>query len=480
MSLPELLKVTDTTKGLHPDSHPLQGHLWADGRNVLFDLNGVRKMEGWSAPLTPIGSTPVRGIGQLLANLQELFWGDQTNIYRWNTTAVASVGSGFTGNVNETITTPASTWSFLEWGSWMLASNGQDVIQVYKGTSFAALGGTPPTTTEILLKLGAYVLAFNTDDSDTTFEWCDEDDVESWVPGTGSTAGNLLIRDFDSAIVAAISIGDRIAVYGKDRMAIVTFIGTPFIFGYKIRLSGIGAVSKKSVVEVKGLNYGFSTKGFFVTDGSTYTYIDDGDIRDFVQDDINWSQASKINAHHDAKHTQIVWYYPTASSSEPDRGVTYNYKTKKWSILDHGRTASAERKIFQYPIVATEDGDIYFTNFGVDADGTAMTAYIESFPIPMYGREGNSLEDFIKYIDELKLAMKVFTGIQLKVRVGVQDRLDDPVIFLDDLIVEDPSAPLYPMVSTRWLTIRVESSAIGDNWSLQGLTVNGKKIGGPS
>lgn len=466
--------------GIRPDLHPmsLEG-VWVDGSNVRMTATGVRKMDGWTKPFTSLGSIPVRGMGQLLdGNTTELFWGDVGDIYRWTGLAVSSVGNSFNGVEDQSGTTPATSWSFVEFGAWVIATNGVDAPQIYKGTSFTALGGTPPADAQIVIKKGSYVLLMNTIANPNGYHWSDSDDPEDWVPVAANQAGDNIIRDFDGPIVAAVPLGDRIAMYGEEKMALLAFIGAPFIFGHAIALENrVGAVSKHSVVSVGDLNYGLSSQGFFATDGVTVQEIDLGHHRETFKAEFNVSQQTKVNAYHNAKSNEVIWYYPSNGSQEPNKGAAYNYVTRNWTFHNFGRTATIQQAVFDNPYAATDNGIIYKHNQGTDDDGEPMVAFVQTHPLS-FSLDDETLEDFFKYIDAIKLGMQDFVSAGIKIRIGTQARLDDDIFYIDTIQLEDPSTPIYPKVSTRWVTIRIESSELGDTWELQSLTVHGKKVGG--
>lgn len=470
--------------GIRPDLHPmtLQG-VWVDGRNVRMTTTGVRKMPGWTVPFSKLSNLAPRGMGQLLdGSTTELFWGTKEKIFRWTGAVVSEVATGFTGVTDQVGTTPATAWSFVEFGAWILATNGVDTPQIYKGTSFATLTGSPPSTAEIVIKKESYVLLLNTSDSPNGYSWSDSDDPETWVPTAVNQAGNLIIRDFDGPIIAAVNLGNRIAVYGEEKLALITFVGAPFFFGHAIAIDNrIGAVSKHSVVSVGDLNYGLSPQGFFVTDGVTVQEIDQGHVRETFKAEFNTEQQTKVNGYHNALTNEVIWYYPTGSNLEPNKGITYNYVTKTWSFLSHGRTASILQAVFTFPYAAGDNGDIFQHNDGVDDVDAAMIAFVQTHPLSLsvQGRNGpETLEDFFKYIEAIKLGMQDFVSSGIKIQVGVQARLDDEIYFLDTIQLEDPSKPIYPKVSTRWVTIRIESRELGDTWELQSMLVHGKVVGG--
>ena len=458
--------------GVWPDLHPLNNPLWRTGTNVLFKNGGVEKMGGWGNPFTKPASTPVRGMLQRReSGVQELYFGNPTTIYKWNTGTPTAVGTGYTGNTDSTVTVPASVWSMVDWGTWVLATNGVDVPQIYKGSSFTTLNvGTEFTTAEILIKRGPYVLAFNTTGVNTynginAFHWCSDDDVEDWTPTSVNTAGNQMIRDMTSGIKAAVPLGDRIAVYGTDSMYLVAYTGAPFYFGYYPALNGIGAVSKAAVVSVGRKNFGFGPSGIWETDGAQFKYIDPG-IHDYIYDAFNDEQKEKVCGYHDEFNTQVCFYYPT-TTGEPTVGVGYNYMDGTWSIFNHGRTSALERDVFTWPVLATSTGDIFFHNFGLNADSAGMTVSVESELLDL--GSGN----IWKYIDAIRFHISRLAGT-VNFYLGTAERRDDSITWENAQVLDDGDEPLFYNLSARYIALKIETTALASDFKVEGHTIYGE------
>jgi len=323
------------------------------------------------------------------------------------------------------------------------------------------------TTAETLIKRGPHVMAFNLSTSSREFAWSAEDDVEDWLPTPSNAAGSKLIREANSRIRAAVPLGDRIAVYTKDEMFIVSYLGTPNYFGYKPAVNGIGAVSKACVVPRGRLNYGLSRHGFWQTDGVNYKYIDDPDIRQFIQENVNFSQASKINGYHDEEHNSIKWYLPT-TTGEPQITVEYNYLTGFWSKSDFGRTSSIEKRVFGNPVVATDGGQVFFDNFGDNADGGALTSSVESTAVDL-GEPDN-----IKEIEAIRIGYK---GAGLRFRLGTSDDADGSPVW--GSYIEVPAGYEFTptRIAGRYIFLDIDSQDIGDKWELNAIDFYGR-LGG--
>lgn len=530
------------SEGLKLDPYELQSILYKDANNVIFTLRGVKKSTGYSILFTTTDGFAIRGIAQLVeAGVQYIYFGDKGKLYKSVAAAAPTVvGSGFTGIDTATATQEVTLWSIVPFGSWVLATNGVDPPQIFKGTSFTAISGTlsfvdvlvpgtgysvsdtvtisggggtgataevssvdgaggieavtitaagtgftsTPTATaangtgaslsaeiqaltystvDVLINRGPHMLGFRLGGAPKDYAWCSEDNLESWVAYPNNSAGSNTIRELDSAIIAAVPLGDKIAVYGKDQMFLISYLGAPLYFGHKPALNGVGAVGKHAVVSRGRFNYGLSRQGFWETDGVSYKYIDDPDIRRWVQDNINWVQSSKTNCYHDEDNTSIVWHVPTGA--EPDVHLTYNYVTKRWSKGDFAFTSSIERNVFTNPLVANSIGKMYYAGYGDDKDTVAMLANIRTTAIDL------GEPDFIKEVDKIRIG---YIGTGLRYRIGTSDTPDGSITWGSYSEVS-PGFEFDPVhIAGRYFFLDLDSQDLGDKWELQAIDFYGK------
>jgi hypothetical protein len=393
----------------------------------------------------------------------------------WDESDMSIVGSGYTGTLTESTVKAATQWSIESWGNWFFATNGVDTPQVWKGTgsSFTVVANLVITTAEIFVRLGPHLLAFNTSTGKGHFAWCDADDPEEWTASAENSAGSLNIRDIDSEIVCAVPLADRVAVYSKERMYLVTYVGTPLYFGYQAALSGIGAVSKRSVVAVDRLNFGLSRQGFFMTDGSRFEWIDDPAIRTWFQDRVNWSQRSKISGYHDEAATQIIWFYPTTGNTEPSEGLGYDYQRRVWSIYSRAYTACIEREVFNNPVLADSLGGVFYAHSTNDADGASLSCYAESAPLDLGDQDAQ------KVIFAAKVGVTGTTGAGVKLQIGSMQLLDDSPSYSQTLTVSAGSELITVPggAAGRWIKIKLSSTDTGSGWNVSVLDLYGQVFG---
>lgn len=473
MFLPHLFRTPEgipLDSGLWPGLKATTIPLWQDGVNVWFNNKSVQGSKGYTAAFATGVAVPIRGIGQqLVSGGQRMFFGTVGDLYRWNTATVDNMATGFTGVTDATVTSEATLWDFENWGDWMLATNGVDATQVYKGTSFTALANTTFTWAKILVKMGAHVLALNTSNGRSTYEWCSADDVELWTPASANSAGNTVIRDMPSEIIAAKKLGAGTGVYGKNTLHIITYTGAPFYFGHRFALGGVGAVSKHSIVPVGALHYGWGPLGIFRTDGVSKAYIDEPGIREYLESQLNTAQRSKVIGYHNEEASQVIWSYPSGASLEPDKSVGFDHARSVWTLYDFAFTAAGKKEVFSYPIGGMSTGAIHFINHGQDANGAALKRQVVSRPLGWDAQK-------IKYFDAMSFEAEL-SGSPV-VEVAILERLNDTPSWMDIGDLNASGAPLYIEESGRWFQMRITANAVGENFEIGQINLLGKLLGG--
>lgn len=423
-----------------------------------------------------------------------LVWGMQLELGNQASTYIATgatkvtLGDFTLANTTATITGSgykSEAWSMESWGNFGLASNAVDDIQVnkYDGAGFVRLAGSPPRA-QIIMRSQVFLLAigtsqnsdssYNINGDDTVlgpsfFSFCDIDNIEQWLANDDqSQAGAQNIRDLDSGIIAASGLGGPIAVYSNNTMAVINYIGTPFWFGYSVALRGFGPVGKFAVVSRERQNYGFGRDGIWSTDGNSFTYIDPPDVRKYLQDNVNWAYAWKINGFLNERQSMIEFSFPSLASTEPDTTICFCYKNNRFTFKPYGRSAGLAKNTFGYPITVASNGNIYWNEFGVDADRQAMNSFIQSKPLHCNQRM------YWKAVTSIIFNMKQIIGTGIKVYLGVQEVLTDPITWVTPQNLDMSSGPLYwDNADGVFLTVKITSTGLGDDWALAGFDILG-------
>ena len=462
----------ELASGMWPSVHRKQVPLWKEGENVDFVSTGPKKAQGFTAPTTPTtDGLPLRGMGQNTRNdgSTHIYTGDSGKLYHWNGTTLATEGTGYTGIEDATSSQIATTWSFKEYGDWVIATNGVDTIQINKASSFSALGGVSTffDTAEVVEAMNEHICVYNTDNSPYEIRWSAIGNPEQWDPATYPTSGAYVLREARSPIVAAVPLQEAIAIYTKEGLFLQEYVGNNnFRFRFRHAINGIGAVSKCAVVSLGRFNYGLGSGGFWKTDGGSFEYIDEPAIRDYWRDNLATDQASKVCAYHNEDEKQIIWFFP--SSDEPNKGVAFDYVQGQWSILGYGRTAAVERNAFDDPYTADSSGTLYRQNQGNDAGGSPLIAWART--------KGMDLGD--ANVSKVLLGIRVgYIGSGLYMRIGTKEAPEQSTV---------DWGPYRPVTSDRLETVRrggkliyleFKSEDLSVAWSLMSVELYGT-VGG--
>lgn len=482
-----------TESGLWPSPNTLDVPLWRDGRNVITAQGGPQKVPGHVAPVglqNVTVASNIRGMGALqdMAAIQRLFFGTVSALAMWvagTLTDVTRVSGPYTGHADQTSVHPATTWSITRFGNFAYATNGVDLGQKWLGSGVFADWTTSWTTAEMLLTRGPHLLAFNTNAHPGGFEWCSADAPNDWSPSSTNSAGFLDIREVDGPIVGACPAFSQIVAAGRNQLYLVSYSGAPFYFGYKsLNLDGVGTVGKAAMVATNQLLYGMSDSGIWETDGNTSRYIDDEQIRDFITSRISASQKSKVCFAYDSDNKTIYISFP-GSSGENEWTLTYRITTQAWGIQPYGRSSMlALEGVFSAPYMAgirSVGGtqNVYQHNVGHDADGSAVTSYIQTKDLDC----GD--DNAIKSVDYVVVQLRDMIGAAY-VRVGWRNETFDdngdevPITWSASRPLNRGLKPVYfpgDNIAGRFISTEIGCTELGAFYAATGLEIWGQVVG---
>jgi hypothetical protein len=354
----------ELSAGLTPDLPNKVSPFFRYGRNVNFKDGGVQPASGQTRITSVPETEPVTGMRSALINgAPQLFLGNLEKLYTFDGSTVTQKGSGFSGIADASVTQRATLWSFAPWGQWMVATNGQDPIQLSKdGAAFSPLSGSPPATAEVVVSRSPFMFAFNTDRGGNAIEWCDEGDVETWDATQSNLAGALFPVDLPSDFIAGLNFQGTVFGLTASTLHAISFFGPPNVFGEELALEGIGVYGKHAVTLSDRAMYGMGRRGIWRSDGTSYEYADSPELREFVYDDLNKDQASKIVAWYNPFDQIVVFFYPTRDSKQNNRAVAFDFTQKNWTVYSFGRSAADPSDTFDFALNADDRGRVYFTD----------------------------------------------------------------------------------------------------------------------
>jgi hypothetical protein len=207
----------------------------------------------------------------------------------------------------------------------------------------------------------------------------DQEDINTYVPTATNTAGTQRLAD-GSRIIGAIRGRDAIYVWTDTSLFTQRFVGQPFTFAFAQVGTNCGLVGKNACVEVDGAAYWMSENGFFRYAGKLESLP--CLVEDFVFDDINLESGNQmVSAGLNNLFGEVIWFYPTSSSSVVNKQVTYNYfdsspQRPVWTVGTLARTVWKDSAVFGKPHAAEYDADTD-TSFDVVGNTEGMTTYYQ-------------------------------------------------------------------------------------------------------
>jgi len=218
-----------------------------------------------------------------------------------------------------------------------------------------------------------------TTQDDMFIRFSDQEDINTYTPTATNTAGTQRLAD-GSQIRGAIRGRDAIYVWTDTALFTQRFVGQPFTFAFAQVGTNCGLVGQNACVEVDGSAYWMSENGFFRYAGKLESLP--CLVEDHVYDDINLDSGNQmVSAGLNNLFGEVIWFYPTSSSSVVNRMVAYNYfdsspQRPVWTIGTLARTMWRDSAVFGLPHALEYDADTD-TSFDVVGNTEGRTTYYE-------------------------------------------------------------------------------------------------------
>ena len=297
----------------------------------------------------------------------------------------------------------------------------------------------------------------------------DQENPLIWYPAATNTAGDLRLGS-GSRFVQALETKREILVWTDTALSSMRFIGPPFTFGIQQLASNITIMSPNAASSTEDFVFWMGIDNFYVYAGQTQQLP--CSVKDKVFLDFNFDQSEKVVSGINSEFSEVFWFYPSASSSDNDRYVIYNYGEKVWYFGNLARTAWLDRGVRAFPLAA---GNQYLYNheLGYDDDGSAMNSYIESSPMDIGDGDkftyiGRVIPD-ITFDGSTNLSSPQAT-FTVKSRnfpgAGFDNTAAGDTIRTATSPVETFTNQLFLRSRGRSFALRVESSALGARWKL--------------
>ena len=296
--------------------------------------------------------------------------------------------------------------------------------------------------------------------------WSDSESAADWTPTAINSAGGVNLST-GSTIIGALKTRQEILIWTDAGMHSMRFVGSPFIFQFGVVNEGLSMISPKAAVNAGGAVYFMDRGGFYVYTGSVQPIS--CSVLDYVFSNLNLKQSHKVFSSTNADHNEVTWFYPIGTGeTDITNYVTYNYVEQLWSIgtMERGAWIEANSKNFPVAssvITSSDNNYIYIQEQGHDADGSAMTAYIESGDVEMGDGERYML--LSKLIPDFTFRGNTGDASMDVIIKGKDFPLEDTTT-LSTSTVTSTTKQAFLRARARSSAFRIESSESGYGWRL--------------
>ena len=446
------------------------------------DLTVTRGQSGTSAASHANGATVTLIQGNASSSDDFSGWGDAAS---GGLTTINNIRLWSHDNFGEDLLICARDSNIFYWDKTETISN--RAVELSAATTGAANGtkrSVPTKAKQILVSdRDRHVIAFGSDglgannsatqgdgiQDPLLIRFSDQEDPIDWFDSTTNTAGSLRLGS-GSEFIQAVETKREILVWTDTSLSSMTFIGPPFTFGLQQLSSNITIMSPNAAVATEDVVFWMGQDNFYIYDGATRNLP--CTVKEKIFLDFNTEQSDKVVAGVNSEFSEVTWFYPSSSSSENNKYVTYNYQQNIWYFGSLSRTAWLDRGTRSLPI-ATGNQYIYNHEVGYDDDGSAMNSFIESASIDI--GDGNNFTFISKIIPDLTFIGSTNLSTP-QATFTIKSRNFPGADFSNTdsgTTTRTQSSPVELYTNQlnlrsrgRSFALRIESSALGSKWKL--------------
>jgi hypothetical protein len=308
-------------------------------------------------------------------------------------------------------------------------------------------------------------------------------------------AGEFELADTAGDIIDGLPLGDSFLIYKEDAVYIMNYVGTPYIFSFKLLSPTVGALSKDAIAEYDGGHFFIGNSDCYTCNGQTVTPLLPNRVRRAMFEDLSGDNYQKCFVAADYVRNEMLACFPRSGSSVVDKALIWNWKDNTFSFRDLPDTSFINHGIIDITTGATWNGNtniwndgignwgernydnvkknlvfldvtntkIFRDSFGNQKDTTNMTSYIE--------RSGYDLGDpsSVKFVRAVYPQMDVSGNDSVNIYIGRQMSTEEAITW-EGPIEFNPNtqSKVSCRVSGKYFGFKVESTTDVD-WKLHGV-----------
>ena len=345
-------------------------------------------------------------------------------------------------------------------------------------TSLSGASNVPTAVLQIMMSdIDKHVIAFGCNPIGSSaidpllVRFSDTENAADWTPTATNQAGGVQLS-LGSTIIGALRTRQEILIWTDAGIVSMRFVGEPFVFSFTEVATGPSIISPNAMVNANNRVFFMDRNGFYVYSGTTERLP--CTVLDYVLSDINLTQAHKVFAGSNENVNEIIWFYPSSSSTEIDRYVLYNYLEGVWSIGttadDFVRTAWHDAPTLNLPLAASKNDTtnlnyLYNHESGHGNDGSNFSAFIESSDFDL-APDGERFTFISKLIPDIEFRDQQSTADTVTFTIKGRNYPLESLGTLQTVDVTPSSTFANTRTRSRQAALRISNSSNDFGWRL--------------
>ena len=427
-------------------------------------------------------------------------------------TTVYPAGSTTTSDDDYGANTSSRRWTATNLNGLVVATNGFDTPQMWPlssgipstATPFRELQNWPANAKcKSIRSFRTFLVGLNWDRDNQEprlVKWSTEAEQgnppSTWDEADATLdAGEYELSDTPGDIIDGLPLGDSFLIYKEDSIYVMNYVGTPYIFSFKLLSPTVGALSKEAIKEFDGGHFFIGNSDCYICNGQTVTPLLSNKDRRAMFEDLSGDNYQKCFVAADYVRNEMLACFPSANSDVVDKALIWNWKDNTFSFRDLPDTSHINQGIIDITVGATWDASsetwdtgtgnwgernydnvkknlvfcdvtntkIFRDSFGNKKDTEDMTSYIE--------RTGLDLNDpqSVKFVSAVYPQIEVSGNNSVNVYVGRQISTEQGITWEGPVSFNpNTQSKVSCRVSGKYFGIKVESTTDID-WKLHGV-----------
>lgn len=460
-------------------------------KNVFPRADGYGPVQSLAAFTDPLTSRCMGVFGGVDENGGSVvFAGTLTGLYRFDATSKGWENVSKLGGYS---LDKGDMWSFVQFGSRVVAVTGSHAPQVYdlaSSTQFSDLGGSPPRARGAAI-VGDFLVLYGLTDTPRRIHWSGLNDVEWWTPGSH----NCDWQDFpDGGAVRSMAGGEFGIVFQDTAIRRMVFApGSDIIFQFQRISEDRGILMPYSTAKAHSVTFFLSQDGFYKTDLSgQLAPIGANRVDHTLLMDADMLEAIDMVACADPSSKRVVWAYRSNANKGTDyldKLLIYDWALDRWS------QAEMQVQILAPIVPPAPTVESLDALGGIDSLVASFDSYV-STPAPSFaavasdrsigfftgdtleatidtpeGSIGDGVRTFVQSVTPIGDSLKAYVAIESR------ERIQDARRFDRETEVSRRSGASPQRSSGRYQTARVRFPAKSDWTFARGVEVEATQDG---